>query len=259
MSVQIVDSDAYRVLAFAGAVLDQRYKLKLGELRSYAENPRGGAPFSAVKRLAWGLWGMYDDPITEWLTTVGFLIHHEEDDTISLSGLGRAVLSHLELEKQDVGESLRITLDPNSPFPYTKVIKRIAQYDKALLVDPYFDLEQLESILFATSVSRVLTSDRRADTRLKILATASQEVRSERPLEIRISRSKEMHDRYVIPSNGQVEFRYVSQRFGKGLYGHGGDRATSIRRHPRQIRELMGGRRAASAAAGQDSSNRSGD
>ena len=98
-----------------------------------------------------------------------------------------------------------MTIEPQNPISYAEVIQRIAQHKDAMLVDPYFKLDQIMDIVNYTSVSRVLTSEKIGKAAVAGLAKAMAQIVVGRSFEIRVGK-KDLHDRCIVPPDGNVDF-----------------------------------------------------
>ncbi len=138
------------------------------------------------------------ETFTEYFLRVRWATQHDRRIVISSLGLamGRA------LEQQSPSDPV-VVLEPGDPIALGRVVERLASSGDALLVDPYFRLDQLLLIIDRTVVTRVLTSERVDAEGLEGLQTSTERLTLPRPFEIRVA-SRELHDRYVIPATGAV-------------------------------------------------------
>jgi hypothetical protein len=211
--VQIADEDAYALLAYIEGVARHGYALSTDELEHYAEGrerkifQRGelAAQFAKSVAASAAPWAgtVRVETSSEWLTRLGWIA--SQKDGLQITGLGRAVLR--ELQQQELKEELPldVTLSPDDPVAYARVIERIAKHRNAMLVDAYFRLDDLLTLVQYTSVARILTSTRGKDgpSRVAGLATGVTQLKLDRPFEIRTT--DDIHDRFVIPRTGDVD------------------------------------------------------
>ena len=215
--MEIADEEAHLALAYVAAVTDRGYPLKVEEFEAYVEQPRRRRPPSRFASMVGGGAVAYlmasagrPEPIFDWLVRVKWL-DHWEDETVTVSDLGRRVLEMLdEQEVKETPASLRV-FTAEDPFAYAAVVGAISATKAELLADPYFRLPQLPHILELTSVNRLLVGP---GSDLTELAAAMADIPQDRSLEIRVS--GKFHDRFAIPKHGAVENLGTSlNSFGK--------------------------------------------
>jgi hypothetical protein len=208
--VEITNKIGQRALTYVAAVASQGYELTFAEFEAYVSMPVPGThAWSPPQGLAGGGAGESPaEPILNWLTRLGWLERGES--TVRISQLGRAVLRAVEHQQRDVQLPTEVTLGPDEPFDYGRVLARIAEQRDALLVDPFLQADQLMDVVHRTAVTRVLVgSDRQYDAERRGLAEAlSRTIGLDRPFYVGVS--SELHDRYVIPPSGPVGFLATS-------------------------------------------------
>jgi len=209
--VEITNKIGQRALTYVAAVASQGYELTFAEFEAYVSMPVPGSnAWSPPQGLA-GVGPGGDspaEPILNWLSRLGWLERGES--TVRITQLGRAVLRAVEHQQRDVQLPTEVTLGPDEPFDYGRVLARIAEQRDALLVDPFLQTDQLVDIVHRTAVTRVLVgSDRQYDAERRGLAEAlSRTIGLDRPFYVGVS--SELHDRYVIPPSGPVGFLATS-------------------------------------------------
>jgi hypothetical protein len=140
---------------------------------------------------------------------------------VRITHLGRAVLRAVEHQQREVQLPTEVTLGPDEPFDYSRVLGHVAEQRDALLVDPFLQTDQLMDIVHRTAVTRVLIgADRNYEAERRSLAEAlSRTLGLDRPFYVGVS--SELRDRYVIPPSGPVSFLATS-------VGHSGERLAVI-------------------------------
>jgi hypothetical protein len=204
--VKIVSEIAHRALTYVALTKRQGYKVSERQLEAFVRSPdRVGASYDIA-----GLTAAFDitrmlrvkkipgETLANWLVRLDWLAI--EDGKVELTRLGEAILRAADEQDVETELPLRIVLDPTDPLSYAKVIGRIAEMGSALLVDPYFGLDQLLVVLQGTSVTRVLVGPK---TNIGALATATASLVLPREFIIRVS--PQVHDRFVIPPAGGVD------------------------------------------------------
>jgi hypothetical protein len=212
-NVEITNKMGQRALTYVAAVASQGYELTFAEFEAYVsmpvpdgrvwspgQGPGGGGGAAAGDGPA--------EPILNWLTRLGWLERGEV--TVRISQLGRAVLRAVEHQQREVQLPTEVTLGPDEPFDYGRVLGRIAEQRDALLVDPFLQTDQLMDIVHRTAVTRVLVgADRQYEAERRNLAEAlSRTLGLDRPFYVGVS--SELRDRYVIPPSGPVGFLATS-------------------------------------------------
>ncbi|MET7427221.1 hypothetical protein [Dactylosporangium sp. NPDC005555] len=129
----------------------------------------------------------------------------KDERGLTLTQLGLAMLAEARHVKR-AEESTVIVLETTDRFAYARLVGQIASIGSALLVDPYFRLRELETILDNTEVNRVLiskqykgSSEARAELRTALNAVAAVV-----DMEIRATASSTLHDRILVSDEGPV-------------------------------------------------------
>lgn len=136
----------------------------------------------------------------QYLTRVGWITNTYE---VELTKVGRALLKALNAPVlESATDVIEIVLDPDNPFAYAQAIGALAEPKEALLVEPYFRLEQLMDISELENITRVLVGSRVTQKDIEVLATGLASLDAGRNLKVR--QASELHDRYLIPDDGSV-------------------------------------------------------
>jgi hypothetical protein len=209
--VQIADVSIHRALAYVDAVSRHGYVLNVSEFTAYASLPTrktssriGDALAVQIQRSALALaLGGERESILEWLVRLGWL--RSVGIRVLMTPLGRAVLAALEEAGRDEDIPTELVLDPSDELSYARLIGTIASAGEAALVDGYFTINSLLDIVQRTQITRILVRpDHTNKGRIEALAQAVNDLRIEKPFEIRVG--DEIHDRFVIPADGNVRF-----------------------------------------------------
>lgn len=128
------------------------------------------------------------------------------DERLRLTDLGRALLRGADQEDIIEPEASAVILNSQDPFAYAKLVGHLAKAGAGLLVDPYFRLGQLMTILNGTSISRVLISKqhKRSKADRAELEIALDSASLPRPIQIRASGDTAIHDRLIVGEHGEV-------------------------------------------------------
>ena len=234
MPTQLVDAATARALAFVIALDDVSYHPHQAELEAYVDHPSrprgGGLPkgmqamlrtFSAAaSSMDWDF--SPQKSMTEHLISLMWVDFDGPSLGLAPTELGRAVWRAIDRESVERPEMLHLLLDAEDPFAIFRAVRSVADIGPAILVDPYFGLEQLAVVYEHTGIDRVLTSDKGRSTKKAhpILQSALKQLTGRR-LEIRVA-AKDIHDRHVIGDNGKV------LGFGASLNGIGGRSPTFL-------------------------------
>lgn len=204
--MKVVSATAHRALTYTAMVRRQGYRLTDKELEAFVRQPD---PIGATVEFP-GLSAALDvmaamqlkshpgETVAKWLVRLNWLAM--DGGRVELTELGQAVLRGADEQEIETELPFRIVLDPKDPLSYAKLIGRIADVGDALLVDPFFGLDQLLIILQSTSVTRVLVGPK---TKTGTLAAALNSLTLPREFAIRVS--GEVHDRFIIPKAGPVD------------------------------------------------------
>jgi hypothetical protein len=126
-----------------------------------------------------------------------------EGDSIRLTVLGKSVLQDLERPKVDVDSDnpISVIIDPKDPFAHIRVFELISSQSGGTLVDPYIGAKELIDVLSISSVSMVLTGDKKKGEHALMAKALSI---AEEPPEVRFLPQVALHDRFFIPDMGDV-------------------------------------------------------
>lgn len=162
-----------------------------------------------------------DEPVMEKMTSYLLRLGWAEADkgrAMVLTRLGLAVLREANSPHpgSDADSTLEVVIDPSNPFAYAQLMSKIGSFDQCMIVDPYLDQDQLLRLATFTTVTRILTSNRRAKSNTPMFATV---LASAPHLELRMAEEKTLHDRIVIPSRGSAlmlgsSLNAITRRFG---------------------------------------------
>jgi hypothetical protein len=207
--VEIADQYSHQLIAYIAAVQRHGHKLSVSEFRAYANNPRlkmtGGFTVPAVAR-ALGI--KPAESRLEFLYRLGWIDIQgpspeiEPEDTVVITGLGRAVLASLEEGSLEQEIATTIVLDQDDPIAKARVMAEIASAGRGALIDRYFSADDFLAILQRTEITRVLTGSDPRKGRLAGLQQALADVKLPRDFEIRTTDA--FHDRFVVPDHGPV-------------------------------------------------------
>lgn len=121
-------------------------------------------------------------------------------DAVHLTAIGRALLKSLDTPKilESPADVFELVLDPGNPFAYAQALQALSAVETAMLVDPYFRLEQLMDIAEFDNIERVLIGPGVTKAHRALLAHGVASISAARKLEVRAAAV--LHDRYLIPS-----------------------------------------------------------
>lgn len=207
--MNITDEIGHRALSYLN---QQGYKVSVGELNAYIENPirrsRWSISFTeAFKKSLFELESMVDHFLRiRWIKRTVLKKGSPSDaDKVELTKLGSAVLKSLNQQELMAEPSLVIVLKAEDFLSYSRVISKISEYNECLLADPYFRIDNLPDLIDHTSCDRILTSER-IQKRDKVALTVALKKITKKKIEIRVSNAKDFHDRFIIPQSGPVIF-----------------------------------------------------
>jgi len=207
--VEIVDQHTHRVLAYVDALNRHGVKPLAQVVDAFAESPE--RRFETVSR--WDAvvrsqtaWAIFETKTVPKETFCVFLerLHWITGcpDAVELTVNARALLKALNAPTLDesTADLFEIVLNPENPFAYAQALGALGSAPRALLIEPYFRLDQLMDIAELDNIDRVLVGPDLKPREYDLLATglAGLEAHPEgRELEVR--KATALHDRYLIP------------------------------------------------------------
>lgn len=221
--MEFATKEEHQTLAYVAAVTGHGQTLSIGDLEAYvgaraAQQRVSGGLAALVARLGASV---YYTPsglptLPERLVTMRWLAVNGR--SVALSPIGRAVLAALDAAAVEAETPITVALGAENPIAYPLVMQRIAGFDDAMLIDPYFKLDYFLHLVQQTKVTQLLVGPR-ADTNGLAMALAT--VPEDRKLEIRISDG--VHDRAVVAlPAGPVDL------LGTSLSGLGGRKPSTV-------------------------------
>lgn len=144
--------------------------------------------------------GSPEESVTDWLKRLHW-IETRDDHTVRITRTGQAVLRHLEESRVEADTPVAVVLDPEDELVMARVMGELAAIGPGALVDAYFSVDHLLTLIRSTTIDRVLTgtSDSKKLTELEVglglVAT---------PRRFEVRKSGDIHDRFVIPDNGPL-------------------------------------------------------
>lgn len=203
--MEIVSEQTHRVLAYIDAVNRHGAKPSHFLVDEFADEPDQkfrSFGIQATMRSALSTYAFMDrsepsETFSTYLSRIGLATNTYE---VELTKLGRALLKALNTPTVDENASdvIEIVLDPENPFAYAQALNAMSNTRQAMLVEPYFRLEQLMDIAEFDNITQVLVGPRLKLKDYELLATGLASLGSERHLEIK--KAAELHDRYLIPA-----------------------------------------------------------
>ena len=150
------------------------------------------------------------DPVVSYLVGMSWVtISGSGPDRVHITDVGRALVTGLESEGNAERPTLSVAdvaLDPTDPLVWTHLTRVVGRAGEGLLVDPFFKADFVPWLVESTMIRRVLVSGkhRQAEEDLKVMAVALATIQRADELEVRSTKSKELHDRCVIGADGSV-------------------------------------------------------
>jgi len=205
--VEIVDQHTHRVLAYVDALNRHGVKPPFAVIDAFANAPDrrsktvGGLQSATMSRWADILSGVSvpDETFCEYLLRVQWITGSV--DAFELTPHGRALLKALNAPalEETTADVFEIVLNPENPFAYAQALGALGSARRALLVEPYFRLEQLMDIAEQDNIERVLVGPNLKSREYDVLATGLAALPETRELTVR--KATALHDRYLIPSD----------------------------------------------------------
>jgi len=210
--MNITDEIGHRALSYISALNQQGYKVSVGELNAYIENPMRRSQWSISFTEAFKKILFEPESVVDHFLRIGWIKRTvlkkgspSNADKVELTKLGSAVLKLLNQQELIAEPSAVIVLKADDFLSYSRVISKISEYNECLLADPYFRIDNLPDLINHTSCNRILTSEL-IQKRDKVALTIALKEVAEKKIEIRVSNAKDFHDRFIIPQLGPVIF-----------------------------------------------------
>jgi hypothetical protein len=151
------------------------------------------------------------EPVIDWLVRMRWLTIDE--GRLSISDLGAALIAALRASPSEWSQEREgagaVVLRPDDPFVYSELTRAISAAGAALLVDPYFKADMLEWLHSATQVTRLLLSAAKGQQAREVqliglVLDGMRENPNAGRIEIRATKSSELHDRCIVQEHGGV-------------------------------------------------------
>ncbi|WDZ85395.1 hypothetical protein [Micromonospora cathayae] len=173
VAVDIVATGQRRTLAFIQACNRSGYRPTLEEVKLWFDEPapktttkvvQPGALTQSMERILqafgqqfYGVRETTEEHPVDHLVRIKW-ISASEDERLQLTRLGDALFKDTQRALDQDERSPVVVLETTDRFAYARLIGEIARLGDAFLVDPYFRLPQLETVLQSTRIKRVLIS-----------------------------------------------------------------------------------------------------
>lgn len=210
--MEIVNERTHRVLAYVDALNRHGIKPTQMLVEEFASNPNrktkrtggmGGISLSDSMLRMLGEREIATEAFTEYLERLGWVSC--VSDRVELSGTGRSLLKALNspIIEDSSTDVFEVVLDPENPFAYIQALGGMSSVEDALLIDPYFRVQQLMDVAELENIKRVLLGENLKSQDYVLLGQALLALKDDgRNIEIR--KTANLHDRYLIPSEGNV-------------------------------------------------------
>lgn len=227
--MDIVGESAHRLLMYVEAVRRQGHVLSKAEFEAYA----GSWQPRVTKPVDWASFRFLSEMDEETAESVldrrrikesmlDFMVRVRwmtcKGGEVDITALGRAVLreANSPLPESDTGSTVEVVIDPNDPFAYAQLMSKIAGFDSCMVIDPYLDVEQLLTLANFHTVTRILTGTSKLNQISPMFGLMAEKVPH---LAVRSLTQNELHDRFIIPTQGSVymlgsSLNSITKRFG---------------------------------------------
>ncbi len=212
--MELAAANVHRSLGYLVALDTQGYRPTAAELEAYAEQPDRRTPrfensitrvwMSTFRNLAFALEEVEpgEDMASHFLR---LRWAQDIDGRLHVTPLGRAVYRALQQQALEPEAVLDVVIEATDSTAFARDVGRMAEAGSALLVEPYFRLDVLMPIIEFTEITRVLTTERTSKSDRNTPKLAVEKLTVDRPFEVRVA-SKDVHDRYLVPDSGPVQF-----------------------------------------------------
>jgi hypothetical protein len=231
--VELTSTTGHSALLYVAAVQRHGHLMTVEDFEAYVDRPDRRAPAPTLRytrqrrripiddnligearraaeaiwdKLSWAVGEMEPSPaepgetVTQWLVRLRWLA--VEDDRVRITPLGQAVLAHLEASGVDADLPLSVVLDPKDELALARVVGELNAAGRCALVDPYFSIDHLLTVLHNTEIDRVLTGIRDGKKLASLEVALNSFADPPRPFEIR--KSDDFHDRIALPESGPL-------------------------------------------------------
>lgn len=205
--MKIITDGQHRALAFIEACNGSGYSPSKSEVDLWLKEPVPASVWTTISfRLSTALLAPLLQSRGDTLDHLVALTWITGGPGLRVTELGRALLAAADRAAADEGEAVVVILDREDPFSYARLIGHLAKAKDGLLVDPYFRIDQLMTILNSTSIARVLISKqhKRSQEDRAALAVALDSPSLPRSIEIRATSDPGLHDRLIVGEDGEV-------------------------------------------------------
>ncbi|MGP5581711.1 hypothetical protein ACTXOF_14455 [Glutamicibacter arilaitensis] len=208
--MEIVNERTHRILGYIAIANRQGVHITAPDVNAYGNNPdlRIKKISSITDMLQSSIWGTsprYEkaETYSQYLVRVRWAT--DSTDGIKLTKLGKAILKDLNSPKIDPAETgiVEVILDPEDPFAYASALGVISSVENALLIDPYLRLDGLQDIVEFDNVERILVRENISKQESSVLSHAIGALAKDGK-NISIGKARDLHDRYVIPAEGNI-------------------------------------------------------
>ncbi|WIV44708.1 MULTISPECIES: hypothetical protein [Glutamicibacter] len=212
--MEIVNPHTHRVLAYIAALNRQGVPISLKAINEFGKYPdlkskkTGSISSFDLRDLTLSFTEVRTtrpaEVYTQYFERLGWITYTSNDD-VRLTNLGRGILKSLDSPVLDPTNTglVEVVLDPENLFAYATALNVIASVDDALLVDAFLRIQELQDISGFDNVDRILVRDSISSNDSMTLSVALGALHAAgRAMQIR--KAPGLHDRYVIPPEGNV-------------------------------------------------------
>lgn len=149
--------------------------------------------------------GEPEETATEYLSRLGWVVIEGENIKLSKVGATLVELDSFEIAESSSESAECLFIKAEDRENYHKLMSEMASYRGGLMVDAYMDYDSLHELYKCNINEFLIGNDKKADVILDKMKKA--------PLEIKIFKSSELHDRYFIPSDNAKPVRMMGHSF----------------------------------------------
>ena len=206
--MNILTNDQYRVLTFIDGCNGSGYNPSNEEVELWLKEPEPQSDFRSIFGgfATDGLFGLLASGRSDALSHMVSLRWITNGSRLKVTALGRALLGAANRAIKVDGEASIVILDSKDPLSYARLIGYLTRAKEGLLVDPYFRVGDLMTILNSTSIARILISKQHKGSGedRTALAVALDSPSLPRNVEIRATGDSSLHDRFIVGEDGEV-------------------------------------------------------
>lgn len=200
--MKILNEQQHRALAYVRCCETGGHAADKADVARWLNKPQPLSPLDIAAGLTVlrELQGTSGKQVVEHAVSVGWLM--SGTPAAKLTPLGRAVLQGLEIEAADTDQVQFVVIDKDDPLSYPLLVGALADLGKAMLIDPYLEVQHLDELMRRTSINKFLIRQEGGDSRRSAITTYLSSPAVSGMVSVRTAPG--LHDRLVIADDGRA-------------------------------------------------------